>query len=69
MIRMVGCARNHPDGEVFLAISDVVHSGWVIWTKLYPKSVGASVDKVFVLVCSPMKLSSAESWLKNIQAL
>jgi hypothetical protein len=43
--------------------------GMGIWAKLYPKSVGASVDKVFVLVCSPMKPGATEIWLKNIQTV
>ncbi|PBP32213.1 hypothetical protein CCL14_26600 [Pseudomonas syringae] len=54
---------------VFQPFYTLSTAGRVIGTKLYPKSVGASVDKVFVLVCSPMKLSSTEIWLKNIQAL
>lgn len=52
--RVLRAALVHSGG--FSAILYVVHSRPGIRTKLYPKSVGASVDKVFALLCNPVKL-------------
>ena len=35
--------------------------------KLPPISVGASVDKVFVILCKPYKPLHTEIWSKNVQ--
>ncbi len=56
MIKAGFCVQRWFIRVVFQPFYKLSTAGRVIRTKLYPKSVGASVDKVFALLCNPVKL-------------